>query len=123
MEDINKFSLKGVVQKLKEYIENYADLAYLKFVGRSSKILPGIAVGVIVLLFAFFVVFYFSMALAFFFGELLNSYAAGFALTGAIFILFILLVALFKKAIKMLIANFFVKILVKLRNDDDNDEE
>jgi len=123
MEDKNKFSLKGVVQKLKEYVENYTDLAYLKFVGRSSKILPGIAVGIIVLLFAFFVVFYLSMALAFFFGELLNSYALGFALTGVIFILFILLVGLFKKSIKAVIANFFVKILIKLRNDDDDDEE
>ncbi|GAA4804934.1 hypothetical protein GCM10023231_37590 [Olivibacter ginsenosidimutans] len=122
MEDQNKFSLKGVIQKLKEYVKNYTDLAYLKFVRSISKIVPGMAVAIISLLFAFFVVFYLSMALAFFIGEWLHSYALGFALTGAFFILLILLVALFKKPIKKLITNVCVRVFVRLHNDDDDDE-
>jgi len=121
MED-NKFSIKNVVQKLKEYVENHADLAYLKLVGRISKILPGMTVGIISLLFAFFVVFYLSMALAFFIGELLSSYALGFALTGALFILLIILVAIFRDKIKTIIANKCVRIFMRLRNDDDDEE-
>lgn len=121
MED-NKFSIKNVIQKLKEYVENHADLAYLRFVGRISKILPGMTVGIISLLFAFFVVFYLSMALAFFIGELLSSYALGFALTGALFILLIILVAIFRDKIKTIIANKCVRIFMRLRNDDDDEE-
>lgn len=123
MDEKNTFSIRGVVQKLKEYVENYVDLAYLKFVGRISKILPGIAVSVISLLFAFFVIFYLSMALAFFIGELLESYALGFAVTGLVFILLIVLVSIFRQAIKKIIANFFIKIFIGLRKDDDDDEE
>lgn len=122
MED-NKFTIKNVIQKLKEYVENHADLAYLKFVARISKILPGMTVSIISLLFAFFVVFYLSMALAFFIGELLNSYALGFALTGAVFILLMILVAIFRNPIKTMIANICVRIFIRLRNDDDDDEE
>ncbi|MCL4637403.1 MAG: phage holin family protein [Olivibacter sp.] len=123
MEEKDTFSIKGVVQKLKEYVENYTDLAYLKFVGRISKILPGIAVSGISLLFAFFVVFYLSMALAFFIGELLDSYALGFAVTGLVFILLILLVAAFRQTIKKMIANVFIKIFISLRKEDDDEEQ
>jgi len=123
MEDQNKFSLKGVTQKLKEYVENYTDLAYLTLVRRISRIIPGMAVSIISLLFAFFVVFYLSMALAFFIGERLDSYALGFALTGICFVLLILLVAMLKTGIKKWIANICVRILMRLRNDDDDDED
>lgn len=123
MEDQNKFSLKGVIQKLKEYVENYTDLAYLKFVKRFSKIIPGVAVSIISLLFVFFVVFYLSMALAFFIGEWLHSYALGFAMTGVLFIFFILIIALLKNPIKKFITNLCVRIFMSLHNDDDDDEE
>jgi len=122
MEDQNKFSLKGVIQKLKEYVENYTDLAYLTLVRRMSRIIPGMAVSIISLLFVFFVVFYLSMALAFFIGEWLGSYALGFALTGVCFILLILLVAVLKTGIKKWIANVCVRILMRLRNDDDDED-
>jgi len=122
MEDQNKFSIKGVIQKLKEYVENYTNLAYLKFVRRISKIIPGMAVSIISLLFAFFVVFYLSMALAFYIGELFKSYAMGFAITGLFFVLLILLVAMLRKAIKKLLTDICVRIFMRLHNDDDDDE-
>lgn len=123
MEEKDTFSIKGVIQKLKEYVENYADLAYLKLVGRSSKILPGIAIGLITMLFGFFVIFYLSIALACFIGELLDSYALGFAITGLFFFALILLLAIFRRAVKKMFANFFIKFLIGLRKDDDNEEQ
>ncbi|QNL50704.1 phage holin family protein [Olivibacter sp. SDN3] len=119
MED-KKFSIKGVIQKLKEYVENYTNLAYLKVVAKVSKILPGVVIGIISLLFLFFVVFFLSIAFALFIGELLNSYALGFALTGALFILLILLIILFKNSIKRGVSAICIRTLVSLRNDEDD---
>lgn len=119
MED-KKFSIKGVTQKLKEYVENYTNLAYLKVVAKATKILPGAVIGIISLLFLFFVVFFLSIAFALFIGELVNSYALGFALTGALFIFLILLIILLKNPIKKSLSNIFVRTLISLRNEDDD---
>ena len=123
MEDQNKFSISGVVQKLKEYVENYTNLAYLKFVKRVSRIMPGMAVGIISLLFVLFVVFYLSMALAFYIGELLDSYALGFAIMGLFFILLIILILILRNPLKKRLADVCVRLLMRLHNDDDDEDE
>ncbi len=117
-----KFSVKGIINKLKEYAETYKDLAYLKFVGKISKLSSGLLLTLIFLLLILFVGFYLSMAFAFFIGELLNSYALGFAITGLLFILVILLTIAFRKNIQGAFGNFFIRLFVQLRNDDDDDE-
>ena len=52
-----------------------------------------------------------------------SSYALGFAITGILFIVFILLMIIFRRTLKEGFTNIFVRALVKLRNDDDDNEE
>jgi len=124
MED-RKFSIKGVFQKSKEYIDTRFKLAKLKAVERSSRLIASLLVDGIKTVLALFVVFFLSLALGFYLSELLGSSALGFLATGGIFMLLIGLVSLSGDRLERLFMNLSIKRFLQKWNDEitDDDEE
>lgn len=120
MED-QKFSFKGITQKAKEYVQNYKDLAYLQVVEKVSRLVPSAVTGVITIVCLLFVIFYLSIALALFLGELFNSYALGFTVTGLLFLLVIVLIFVFGNSIKKKITDATIRVLLNNWNNDDDE--
>jgi len=68
------------------------------------------------------VLFFFSLALGFFLGELLGSYALGFFLTGCIFLLVILIVRVFEPKIEDLFRDALIRKLTSKWEDESKNE-
>lgn len=85
MED-QKFSFSESFQKTKEYVETQFDLLKLKAIARSSRIAGALILDAAQLLVLMIVIFFLSLAFGFFLGEVLNSNALGFLITGLIFL-------------------------------------
>ncbi len=118
-----KFSLKGVFQKIKEYLTTRQRLITLTLTERAARLIASLFTDVIRVIFALFVVFFFSMALGFYLSKLLNSNALGFLLTGTIFLLLILLVSLFGSRIERTVTNLSIRKLLKKWNDADEEKQ
>ena len=104
-----KFSLSGTFQKAKEYIDTQITLIRLKALDKGSRILGSLILDLTRTVLALFVVFFCSMALGFFLGELLKSNALGFLLTGVIFFILILLIRLFEPKLESLFMNITIR--------------
>src|SRR5690606_28390200 len=69
------------------------------------------------------IVFFLSMALGFYLGEVLESNSLGFLATGGIFILIIVLIRVFEIKIEKIFINITIKKIMSKWGDDDEDEE
>ncbi len=120
-----KFSIKGVFQKSKEYIDTRFKLVKLKLVERSSRLIASLIVDAVKTLFALFAIFFLSLALGFFLGELLGSTALGFLTMGGIFVVLIALIAMFEARLERRFMNLSIKRFLQKWNDelDEDDEE
>lgn len=120
-----KFSINGVYQKSKEYIDTRFKLFRLKLVERSSRLIASLVTDGLKGILAVFVVFYLSLALGFYLSELLGSSALGFLATGGIFVLLIILVSAFENPLERFFMNLSIKRFLQKWNDeiDDDDEE
>lgn len=118
-----KFSFKGAIQKLKEYIQTNKDLVILQGTERLSQVIPSILIAIVKFVFAFFLFVYLSLSLALFLGELLNSYALGFLVTGAVFFLLIVLLSIFGGSIKRGISNSMINSFLRKWNEGGKDEK
>lgn len=120
-----KFSINGVYQKSKEYIDTRFKLFKLKLVERSSRLIASLITDGLKGILAVFVVFYLSLALGFYLSELLGSSALGFLATGGIFILLIIIVSAFENPLERFFMNLSIKRFLQKWNDeiDEDDEE
>jgi len=120
----SKFSIRGVFQKSKEYIDTRFKLFKLKLVERSSRLIASLVVDAVKTIFALFVVFFLSLALGFYLSELLGSSALGFLATGGIFVLLIVVVSAFETRLERLFMNLSIKRFLQKWNDElDEDED
>ncbi|MCY4780854.1 hypothetical protein ORI89_14435 [Sphingobacterium sp. UT-1RO-CII-1] len=117
-----KFSFSGSFQKGKEYVDTQLELLKLKALARGSRILGVIAVDMVKLVFTLFIVFFLSLALAFFLGELLGSNALGFLVTGLFFALILLIVRAIEPKLEDKIRDFTISKIAS-RWDDDEEKE
>ncbi|WP_353181323.1 phage holin family protein [Parapedobacter lycopersici] len=122
MED-KKFSIKGVFQKSKEYIDTRFKLAKLRLVERSSRLIASLLVDGIKAVFAIFVIFFLSLALGFYLSELLGSSSLGFLATGGIFVLLIILVSLVESRLERLFMNLSIKRFLQKWNDEITEDD
>ncbi len=122
MED-KKFSVKGVFQKSKEYIDTRLKLIRLKLVERSSRLIASLIVDGVKTIFAIFVLFFFSLALGFYLSELLGSSSLGFLATGGIFVLLIVVVSVFEEKIERTFMNLSIKRFLQKWNDEIDEDE
>ena len=121
-----KFSVKGVYQKSKEYIDTRFNLFRLKLVERSSRLIASLITDGLKGVLAIFVVFYLSLALGFYLSELLGSSALGFLATGGLFVLLIIIVSAFETPLDRFFMNLSIKRFLQKWNDEideDDDEE
>ncbi|MFB2118127.1 phage holin family protein [Parapedobacter sp. 2B3] len=120
-----RFSINGVYQKSKEYIDTRLRLFKLKLVERSSRLIASLITDGLKGVLAVFVIFYLSLALGFYLSELLGSSALGFLATGGIFVLLIIAVSAFENPLERFFMNLSIKRFLQKWNDeiDEDDEE
>lgn len=120
-----QFSINGIYQKSKEYIDTRFKLFKLKLVERSSRLIASLITDGLKGILAVFVVFYLSLALGFYLSELLGSSALGFLATGGIFILLIIIVSAFENPLERFFMNLSIKRFLQKWNDeiDEDDDE
>lgn len=116
-----KFSIRGLIQKVKEYIQNRKVLTKLVIVERISTIVASMITDLLVIILGFFVLFFLSVALGLYIGELVGSSALGFLILGGIYGLLILIIVLAKKNIENKLMNFSIGKFLKDWNDIDED--
>lgn len=123
-EENEKFSFSGTFQKAREYVDTRFRIFQLKLAARSSRLIAGLMVDIVKVIFFLFVLFFFSLALGFYLSELLNSNALGFLCTGGIFIVLIGLVFAVEKPLERFLMNQSIqKFIQKWYDEDDEDEE
>ncbi|PRD50750.1 hypothetical protein [Sphingobacterium gobiense] len=117
-----KFSLSGTFQKGKEYVDTQIKLLQLKGLAKGSRIIGSLALDVVKIVFSLFIVFFCSLALGFYLGEVLDSNALGFLLTGVIFFVLVLLIRAFEPGLERIFMNFTIrKVAGKWQGDEDED--
>lgn len=117
-----KFSFTGSFQKTKEYVETQLELLKLRAIAESAKIAGAVAVDMTKLLLSLIIVFFLSLALGFFLGELLNSNALGFLVTALIFIIILLVVIARKPKLESKFTDLVInRIMSKCDEYDDLD--
>ena len=120
-----KFSINGVYQKSKEYIDTRFKLFKLKLVERSSRLIASLITDGLKAILALFVVFYLSLSLGFYLSELLGSSSLGFLATGGIFVVLIIVVSAFDNPLERFFMNLSIKRFLQKWNDEiaEDDEE
>ncbi|MFD1771375.1 phage holin family protein [Sphingobacterium suaedae] len=117
-----KFSFNGTFQKGKEYVDTQIKLLQLKALAKGSRIAGSLVLDVTKVVLTLFIVFFCSMALGFFLGELLGSNALGFLLTGVIFFIIVLLIRAFEPKLENIFMDMTIRKLAS-KWDGDEDEE
>ena len=118
-----KFSISGVYQKSKEYINTRLRLLKLGLVERSSRLIASLIVDGVKTILALFVIFFLSLALGFYLSDLLGSSSLGFLTTGGIFVLLIALVSAFENPLERLFMNLSIKRFLQKWNDEIEEDE
>lgn len=117
--DEQKFSFSGSFQKTKEYVDTQLEILKLKAISKSSRIIGAIILDISKLILALVIIFFWSLALGFWLGELLESYALGFLATGGIFLILLLIV----RAVEPKLEAKFMDITIKKILGKWNEEE
>ena len=114
-----KFSFTGSFQKTKEYLDTQLEIIKLKAISKSSRIVGAIVLDISKLMIAMAIIFFWSLALGFWLGELLGSYSLGFLATGGIFLIILLIV----RAIEPKLEAKFMDLTIKKVLGKWNEEE
>lgn len=116
-----KFSFSGSYQKTKEYLDTQVELLKLRAIARGSRIIGALVLDATKLLLTLIIIFFFSLALGFYLGELLGSYSLGFLATGGIFLIILLIIRAFEPNLEAKFMDLSIrKILVKWNQEDEN---
>lgn len=118
-----KFSITETFNKAKDYIETQFELLRLKAISRSARIFGSLVIDVTMVLLSLLVVFFLSLALGFYLGEVLGSYSLGFLATGGIFIIFMVLIRVFEKKLELKFINLSIKRILAKWDDDEDEQE
>src|SRR5690606_7184333 len=119
-----KFSFSESFKKSKEYLDTQFELLKLQAISRMTRIMGSLIVDASKLLLTLLVIFFWSLALGFYLGEVLGSYSLGFLATGGIFLIIILLIRVFEPKLEAKFMNLSIKrILAKWDEPDDEEEE
>ncbi|ERJ57787.1 phage holin family protein [Sphingobacterium paucimobilis] len=118
-----KFSFSGSFQKAKEYVDTQVELLKLKAIARAGRIIGTLVLDATKLLLTLIIIFFFSLALGFFLGELLGSYALGFLVTGGIFLVILLIIRAFEPKLEAKFMDLTIRRVLGKWQDDDLFEE
>lgn len=104
------------------YLNNrlgYFKLSFLERLGQTSSLL---ALGLIVTFLAFSVFGFALIALGFYLGELLNSYAAGFGVVALCWLGLLLIILLLRNPLKEFFLNRTIRILYKIEKEAEDEQ-
>lgn len=116
--DEQKFTFSGSFKKIREYIDTQIELVKLKAIAKSSKLISRLILDATSLLIGVFIVFFFSLALGFFLGQLMSNIALGFLTTGALFLLILFIIKSRQSKIEEKVINKIIKGLLSIWDDD-----
>lgn len=122
MDEEQKFSLSGTFQKSKEYLDSQIELIKLKAIARGSRMLGSLILDISKVVLTLFIVFFLSLAFAFYLGELMNSNALGFLATGGIFILLVVIVRLTETKLEAKFMDLSIRKLLGKWNEEDEED-
>lgn len=109
-------------KKIKEYIDERAMLLKMQTVEKTSKLIAVLFTGLILALLAFFILFFLSIMLGYYFASLTNSLYAGFGIVAGLYlILFIVILLLRKNFIEKYIINTVIATFFDKTADDNDD--
>lgn len=115
-----KFSFSGSFQKAKEYVDTELELLKLKAMAKGGRIVGALVLDATKVILTLIIVFFFSLALGFFLGELFGSYALGFLATGGIFLIILLVIRAFEPKLEAKFMDLSIrKVLGKWHEEDD----
>lgn len=121
MED-QKFSLQGVIQKLREYLKNTKNLTVLSAVDKLSSLISAVVLDGLTVVFGFFILLFLSIGLGFYFGGLFESYALGFTAVAGLYLLLIIILLALKKSLEKSLINLSIRKFLKKWNSEDEDQ-
>jgi hypothetical protein len=99
-------------QQLTEYMQLRLDLLKADFTEKTALIFSKMITGIIVLVMAFMVILFGSIALGLYFGNMFGSLVLGFALLTGVYLLLIVLLLLVKdKIIQTPVANQIIDVM------------
>lgn len=120
MED-QKFTFSGSFTKAKEYLDTQVELLKLKAIAKTSRIVGALIVDATKLLLVFSIIFFLSLALGFYLGELLGSYSLGFLATGGIFFIILLIIRACEPQLESKFMDITIrKVLGKWNEEDEH---
>ncbi len=118
-----KFSFSESFDKSKDYLETQFELLKLKAISRMSRILGSLIVDASKVLLTLLIVFFVSLALGFYLGELMGSYSLGFLSTGGIFLVILLIIRAMEPKLEAKFMNVTIKRILTKWDDEDDEEE
>ncbi|WP_205600327.1 MULTISPECIES: phage holin family protein [Sphingobacterium] len=119
-----KFSFSGSFQKAKEYIDTEIELLKLKAMAKGGRIIGALILDATKLLLILIIIFFLSLALGFFLGELLGSNALGFLTTGGVFFVILLIIRAVEPKLEAKFMDITIrKVLGKWHEDEDVEED
>ena len=108
-EDIGGF-LQENKDMIRDYVDTRAELFKLQTIRMTARTVSMLAVVGIVAMLSLFIVLFLGMSLSFWLSAVLHNQVAGFAITGGLFILLLILVILLRKP---LFLNPLVKAIIR----------
>jgi uncharacterized membrane protein YbhN (UPF0104 family) len=112
---------EGLADNIKELVNVKLDAVKLSVAEKSSRVAANLIAGIIVAIAVTCFIIFFSVALAYFLGVLLDSIWLGFLIVSSIYLLAALIIRLLKE--KMIRIPIMNSILSQLVTEDDDDEE
>lgn len=97
---------------LTEYIELKLELLKLNTYERSGRVIAILSYGLILLFFAFFAILFIFIALSYYLGDLLDSYAAGFGIVAGLYLVMLAILMLNKQRIQSKVLNVIIAALM-----------
>ena len=118
-------NLEKLFDSLSRFVELKLQIYELKVKEQMVIVISRIAMLTIMLLFGLIIIFFFSMALAYYFNHLLDSGFLGFVLVGSIYLTIGLLLVFFKGRLitNQLFQAFFSDTILKGDYDDEQEEQ
>lgn len=109
---------KRLIDDVKENIDLRIDLAKVQGIKKASHVSTQLTFYIFIILLLCISLFFFGLALAFYFSQLLESNTLGFLLAGGIPFVFLLMMLLFRKSITAKLRDFYVSIISENREDE-----
>ncbi len=108
---------------LKQYINNRIAYAKLEIVDSVSNMIGAGVYGILVGMFVMMILFIGSLSAGYLFGNWFNDTGLGFLMVMGIYVIFLIILFIFRRKIMLLITNKAVEAAMEAIDNSDDDEE